>query len=122
MTITSRCKPSALVVLAFALGACASVPVPETELATARTALEQAQNAGAPQQAPASFALAREKLNRAEAAVQQGDNVHAKRLAEQARLDAQLAQVQARSGASQRAVSELEESMRALREEMNRKP
>lgn len=112
----------ATVLSTLILGACAGVPPPDTELATSRSAIEQAQTAGAAQQAPADFALARDKFARAEAAALRGENLAATRLAEQAQLDAQLAQARARAAGTERAVGELDESLRVLRDEMNRKP
>jgi len=75
---------------ALALAACASAPPPATELASARAAIEQA----APfvsHYAPAELAAAQKKLERAEQALARDDRVQARRLAEEAEVDARFA-------------------------------
>jgi hypothetical protein len=49
------------------------------------------------------------------------DNLKAGRLADQAMIDANLAEAKARSAKSQKTVEELKENIRALREEVDRK-
>ena len=80
-----------------ALAACASGPQPDAEMAAAELALDQAEDADAAARAPAPYALARDKLERARAAMADGENFEARRLAEQALVDAQLAEAAARS-------------------------
>lgn len=76
--------------LALAAAACASEPPPTAELAAARAALGHA-GAGVAQYAPAELSSAQRKLQLAEAAVARADNLKARRLAQQAEVDAQLA-------------------------------
>ena len=75
---------------ALATSACATEPPPAAELASARAAIEQAGTAGL-QRAPSELEAARAKLSRAQDAVASGDNVHARRLAQEAEVDARLA-------------------------------
>ena len=76
--------------IALALAACASAPPPATELASARAAIEHAGPIGA-HYAPAELAAAQSKLERAEQAMARGDHVLARRLAEEAEVDARFA-------------------------------
>ena len=68
--------------------ACATEPPPGAALASARAAVEQA---GAARHAPAELSAARTKLTRAQDAAARGDNLQARRLAEEAEVDARLA-------------------------------
>jgi hypothetical protein len=103
------------------LAACASGPAPDAEMAAAELALDQAEDADAAARAPAPYALARDKLERARAAMADGENVEARRLAEQALADAQLAQAAARSEIARQNATELRQSIETLREELARR-
>ncbi|MQY51232.1 DUF4398 domain-containing protein [Rhodocyclus tenuis] len=104
------------------LAACASTPPPTEQLAVSTAALESATKAGAGEAAPSDLLLAREKLDRARAAFADGRNDDALKLAQQAELDAHLAEVRARSSKARAAAAELREGVRVLREEMYRRP
>lgn len=118
---------ASLILAAFTLVwgvGCASSNVPESdvtaELATARAALGQADQAQAGEYAALDLRNARAKLEQAQAAFDSGERTMAMRLAQQAAVDAELAQVKARSTQAQLAVDEVQESIRALREEIER--
>ena len=111
--------PLALV-LACALGACASGPPAAPALAASNASLEAARSAGAPEYATAEFEQARSKLERARALAQAGAEAQALRLAQQAEADAQFARALAASQRSQLALREVESSLRTLAEEMQR--
>jgi hypothetical protein len=102
------------------LAACASNPVPDEKIAVARASVERAEQSGAPQFAPVELAGAREKLQRAEKAVADHDAEPATMLAEQANVDAQLAEATAQEHKSHTAEMELEASLQALRQESTR--
>lgn len=109
--------------LAIALGGCRSAgPPPTTQMAQARSALEQAQTADAAEYAGMELRRAQQKFEEAQAALANRRHVRARRLAEQAAVDAELAAVKARSAKTQEAVAELQESIRALQEEASRQP
>ena len=108
--------------LTVGLAACSGVPRPTEQIAVSRVAIEQAQSAGAAELAPAEFSSARVKLEQANAALLRDDNLLARRLADEALADAQLAQSRTATARSQRSVTELEESVRVLREELTRTP
>jgi predicted lipid-binding transport protein (Tim44 family) len=88
------------------LAACSSVPAPVAEMSAAQTAVTAAEEADAMQYAPADLDRARDKLIRAQAATQEEDNQEARRLAEQALVDARLAEAKARAEAVQQLHSE----------------
>ncbi len=106
------------------LGGCASSQPPEAtvsaDLATAQTALGQAEQAEAATYAALDARNARQKLEQAQQAMERGDRTLARRLAQQAAVDAELAQVKSRSAKARQAVTELQESIRVLREEIER--
>lgn len=108
--------PLAAVAL-LAVSGCASVPPPNQELTLARAAIDQAAEADAQRHAPRELSTARQNLSRAEAAVQREDNLVASRLAEQARLDAQLAEARARAVDAEQTAQAVEQSIETLREE-----
>jgi predicted transcriptional regulator len=111
-----------LIGTALSLASCASKPpVPSEQLAVSKAAIEQAQQAQANNYAPVELRQAQDKLSQAQAAVQQENYEAAKRLAEQAEVDARLAETKAHSTRAQNAVAEINESIRALRLELERK-
>ena len=107
---------------AGALAACSSGPPPNAALAASAASLESARSAGAPEFASAELNDARTKLERARALAQAGRNREAIRMAEQADADSQFARAKSGSERSKRAVAEVEASLAALREELNRLP
>lgn len=104
----------------IALAGCSSMPRPDAELAGASAALMSAQNQGATQYAPVSMDRAREKLQQAEKAIQKEKYGQAKRLAEEAQADAELALATAGKEEAELAVREMEISIEVLREEIMR--
>src|SRR3970282_928555 len=78
-------------VLACALGACATLPPPTGELATAQQAVTRAEGADADQYASEDLAVARTALARAQAALASGRENDARNLALAAAADADLA-------------------------------
>jgi hypothetical protein len=79
-----------IAVSSLALAACATTSPPGAELAAARAAIVQAEPA-AWRHAPAELRLAQDKLARAEQAMARDEWREARRLAEQAEVDARLA-------------------------------
>ncbi|HEX6112018.1 MAG TPA: DUF4398 domain-containing protein [Geminicoccaceae bacterium] len=102
------------------LAACASDPAPEAELAAAEVAVDEAEEANAPAQAPGPYELARDKLERAREAMEDGENLEARRLAEQALVDAQLAEAEARSEVARQNAAALRASIETLQDEIAR--
>ena len=106
----------------LALAACASTPPPTAQMALATAAVTSAAAAGGVEMAPAEMALSREKLRRAQTAMDAKDHDTALMLSQQAQADAQLAQVKAEAEKARRSALALQEAGRALREEMARQP
>jgi hypothetical protein len=110
-----------LVLIALvALTACASTPPPLEELAVGRAAVERATGSVAAD-APLEMAAASDKINRANLAFDRKEYGLARRLANEAEADAALAQAQARAARSGRALDEVRDGARMLREETQRK-
>ena len=95
-------------------------PPPTAELAVGRAAVERATGTAAAD-APIEMAAARDKITRADAAYADENYALAKQLAVEADADATLAEAQSRSVRSDHALTEVNEGIRMLREEMARK-
>lgn len=107
------------VACAALLSACAGTP-PKEEMAVSRASVERAAGPAAAE-APVEMAAAREKLARATTAYANKDYALAKQLANEAEADATLAEAQARSVRSSRALAEVRDGIRMLRDETARK-
>jgi hypothetical protein len=110
---------TALTILAAAT-AFASNPVPDETIAVAKAAIQRAEQAGAPQAAPVELASARDKLARAEKANADHQAKPAIALADQATIDAQVAEAAAQKDRAAKAAAEFDASMLTLRQESNR--
>ncbi|MFO7800241.1 DUF4398 domain-containing protein [Rhodohalobacter sp.] len=110
---------TALPLLLFFTGACASMNPPTQQLTETETMIRQADQIGAGDYAPLEIRQARQKLEQARVAYNNEDYEEAARLAEQAKVDAELAQIKTLSGKTQLAVRELRESIRLLEEELS---
>ncbi len=107
-----------LLLLSLSLYACASTPAPVGSVAKAETAVEQAREAKADEHAPLLLRSASQKADDARAAMKRKDYTQARRLAEEAQIDAELAQQTALSARAQQAASELRNSLELLRREL----
>lgn len=105
----------------LALSACASTPQPPAaELQAAEQAIATADQARITDSASPELKDARDKLAAARAAVDNKDMVAAKRLAEQSRVDAELATAKANEARARSVNRDIEKSNDALREELQR--
>lgn len=110
---------AAIVLPVLLAGGCASTPDPHLQrLAAAETGVEQAQTSGASRYANADFSRARNKLEQARRAADDGDEELAERLAHEAEVDAEYAAVAAESAKLQEAVHAIRESIESLRQEL----
>jgi len=107
--------------IAFGIVACASTPMPIEKLAVAKSSLERAEQAQAAQFAQVELNSARNKYAAAQAAAEKKEAGVAARLADQADIDAQLAESTARAKQQEQLVTEMEASMRDLRNETLRR-
>jgi Domain of unknown function (DUF4398) len=108
---------AALAMMAAGLAAHAANPVPDEKIAVAKSALQRAEQSGAPQLAPVELATARDELARAEKALVGHDANTATAMAERANIDAQVAEASAVQQHSRSAAQEFDTSMQALRAE-----
>jgi Domain of unknown function (DUF4398) len=123
-----RMKPLTLIkgiaacaAIVAALAACAtSNPLADEKIAVAKASVQRAEGSGAPELAPVELAAARDKLARAEQANSARDLLPATQLAEQANVDAELAEATAQQQRSHKAAMEFDTSMETLRQESMR--
>ena len=106
---------------AIVIVGCASMPPPTEQIAVAKSALASAASAGGSEYASMEMNSAQEKLDRAQQAMKKEDYENARWLAEQAQVDARLAEKKAQSAKAQKAASVIQNDIRVLREEINRK-
>lgn len=107
--------------LSLVLAACATTPVPVAQMALSSAALDQAVAAGASEHAPTDLRSAREHLDRARLALQADDRTLALSLAQEAQVDAQLAEARAHAAKATLASKSVKDGNRILKEEMSRK-
>ncbi|MET0335498.1 MAG: DUF4398 domain-containing protein [Rhizobacter sp.] len=103
------------------MAACASPAPPTQQMALAEAAVQRASSMGTADLAPAELQLAKSKLARAKDAQDAKQFDRAARLAEQAQVDAEVAEMHAQAVRSRRAVQESENAAAALRDEVDRK-
>lgn len=109
---------------AIFMAGCAGAPVnpaPIEQMAVSRAALDTANSAGGNEFAPVPLKSAMEKMEGAERAMGAKNYPLARKLAEQAQADAQLAAATARAARAQKAADALQEDNRVLRREIDRK-
>ncbi len=99
---------------------CASMPPPTEQIAVSKATVSRAVSVGGNEYAPMELRSATEKMNAAEEAMDNEEYLKARRLAEQAQLDASLAETRAALAKAQQAVKSAEESNRVLRLEIDR--
>ena len=99
------------------LAGCASDPAPDAQLKITEQAIAQAHASGVAPQAP-ELVMAEEKLARAQADMQKRRYREARLLAEQAELDARLAEARTLNEKSQLQLVELNRRIAQLREQL----
>jgi septal ring factor EnvC (AmiA/AmiB activator) len=104
-------------IIAFGIVACAATPMPVDKLAVAKSSVDRAEQAQAAQFAQVELTAARAKLAAAQAAADKKDAETAARMADQAEVDAQLAEFTARAKQQEQLVNEMDAALRALRNE-----
>jgi len=101
------------------LSGCASRPPTATlsQLSQAELAVQQADKSKAPENARLELYTAREQLTAAQQAMNRKDYAEARRLAERALVNAQLAETMGEAAQARQAATELQHSVEALRRE-----
>ena len=121
MSLPSTPDMRLMAALAVTLGlaACASNPAADEQIAVAKESVQRAEQSGAPQAAPTELAAARDKLARAQKANEDHKPL-AVQLAEQANVDAQVAEATALQQRSHKAAADFDASMQTLQQESQR--
>jgi chromosome segregation ATPase len=109
-----------LAVAAMMAGCATQGDIPTQQLTQARTLVEQADKADAQRYAPADLQRAHDELSSADKAVTDHKYDDARRYAEKAQVDADLASARASSGEAQRAAQEVTRSIESLQQESER--
>lgn len=106
--------------IALTIGGCASTgEPPEAELKSAESSLQQAVSADAREREPILLNDAQNKVADAKNMMDQQKYTQAKRLLEQATVDAQLADARSETDKAREAVKEINDNIESLREELN---
>ena len=106
----------------FLLGACATAPEPTVAMQAAQQAIATADRARIADQASPELHEARDKLAAAQLAIQDKQMVVAERLAQESRVDAELASATMDAAKAKTVNDEMIHSDMTLRQEMQRKP
>ena len=103
------------------LAGCASTS-PSVTISNAEIAIRKADTVGAAQHAPLELHVARKKLDSATQSMEEGDNEVARRLAEQALVDGELAEARTRAAKARQNANEVTKTVDALRGEARTTP
>ena len=105
-----------------ALAACSSTPAPTEQMAVTRTTVNRvAATPAVAATAPVDLQRAQEKLIQAEKAMSQEDYRSARRLAAEAEVDARVAETRADAARNASNLAQVQDSIRALQDEINRR-
>ncbi len=118
----AACFFSAAIIALLTMTACAGAPVPNEKLSQAEQAIATAQQDNASVNAPLDLRMAQDKLGMARNAVSQEENVTAGRFADEATVDAQVADARTRTARAEALSREMQDSIQALRAEIGRTP
>ncbi|MDX5373270.1 MAG: DUF4398 domain-containing protein [Pseudomonadaceae bacterium] len=113
--------PPILALAMLVLAGCANDPAPAEQMRLTRQAVEQARAVGADQQVE-EMRLAEQKLARAEKNMGEEDYKRARHFAEQAELDARLAEAKVLNLKSQKQLDEMNARIARLRKQLGELP
>ncbi|MBA5709441.1 DUF4398 domain-containing protein [Pseudomonas fulva] len=116
-----KTQPLILAMAMLALAGCANDPAPDEQMRLSEQALEQAKAVGATDQVEA-FKLAEDKLGRARTNMLTQDFRDARMRAEQAELDARLAEAQVLNQKSDEQLQLLQSRIKRLRKQLEVQP
>lgn len=111
-------RPLCALLLALGLTACASDPAPTEQLRLTEQALAQAKALGVAREQSTPLSQAEDKLAQAQAALQDGRHKQTRLLAEQAELDARLAEAEHLNGKGREQLAELNQRIGRLRQQL----
>ena len=104
----------------LSIGGCSTVRPPKDSVAAAELAVQEANKSKAPQYSPLELRMAADKLDEAKRAMNKEEYTVARRLAEEALVDAQVAEAKAASEDARRAANDMRQSIETLRREAER--
>lgn len=107
------------IIIPFMVG-CAPKVAPVENITSAEMAIKAAQESNASVNAPLELKVATDKLNQAKAAMEQEEFDKAQRFADEAMLDAQLAEAKSRSEKAKKVAQEMRDNIETLRHEIER--
>lgn len=116
-----RTQPLILALAMLGLAGCANDPAPNEQMRLSEQALEQAKAVGATEQV-AELKLAEDKLARAKANIATEDYRDARMRAEQAELDARLAEARVLTQKSEEQLQVLQTRVKRLRKQLEVQP
>ncbi|AIN57572.1 DUF4398 domain-containing protein [Pseudomonas soli] len=116
-----RIQPLMLALAVLGLAGCANDPAPNEQLRLSEQALEQARAVGATEQVP-EFKLAEDKLARAKSNMLGESYRDARMRAEQAELDARLAEARVLNQKSEEQLQVLQSRIKRLRKQLEVQP
>jgi predicted S18 family serine protease len=117
LTSWRQCIGMPLICGVLGMAGCAGKP-PLANLSQADLAVQEAEKKTASQYAPLDLQTAREQLNKAKRAMDDKKYEEARRLADQALVNAQLAEAKAGAEKARQAAAELQKSIQMLRAEL----
>jgi len=113
---------AAALLAASAPGGCASQPKPTAQLVRASTLVSEAEKNEAQHFAAADLQRARDELSGAQTAESDGKYANARRLADRAAADADLASARAASGKAQQSAEQVRHSLDTLKQQLQQNP
>ena len=116
-----RIQPLILALVVFGLAGCANDPAPNEQLRLSEQALEQAKAVGATEQVP-EYKLAEDKLTRAKVNMTTESYRDARMRAEQAELDARLAEARVLTQKSEEQLQVMQSRIKRLRKQLEVQP
>ena len=113
-----KCTAGAIILAGLFGSGCSTMEPPQAEFYQAKADVESANSESASEFAALAMHNANEKIERAKQAMDDEDYVEAKRLAEQASADANLAKATAETEKMKKALEEVNSSLKALENEL----
>jgi uncharacterized protein DUF4398 len=112
---------AALIGSVVLLGGCAATPLaPSTEMTRAKSAIDQADRAGAREYATDDLNSSVEKMAQGQAAAAKGEKVQSEQLFQESYADAHLAQITAQSAKSAKDAADVDRGIATLQNETSR--
>ncbi len=122
LSLSKRVLSSSIVAVSVVLfiGGCSSKSVPMDTISSAESAINRASENKAEVYAPLELRIAKEKFEKAKELLKDKKYEEAKMLAEEAEVDARLAEEKSRTKEAKKIADEILDSINALKEEIKR--